>query len=559
MADEKLILNSPDEVVVRMYGQGFGDCFLLAFPRVRAGQAPDPSDPVYVVIDSGVFFLTPGDRERMRAVARSIRESTGGTIDLLVATHEHHDHLCGFEYARDEWQQIGVRRIWLAWTEDATHPATQAYDREKEALKLQSDMALQVLSEYVKRERDQQREPDPIFERELRQITAVVGFAGESVARDDGERAPAGGDAEALAAGEIRPPRRLSKIPDNVLDDFANQPGKRFSQAGPKTERDFCEPGQVRTVPGTAVDAYVLGPPTSEGRLAQELDTGEVYHADGAAEDDAAHAATLAALRQRLQLAASSGRAERESIAAALKRRLGAAGAAEDAADIGAPFPPSLTVPYAAARRHPFFQERYFEARKDRQIETDWLRSVSRLALQVDQVINNTSLVLAFRLPDERVLLFVGDAQVGNWLSWHEIRRRDWRRPEGGRVGYRPTAAELLAQTHVYKVGHHGSHNATLKTRGLEMMADGLIAFVPTSQVFPQRQNDWQIPLDTLTDALWRKSCGQLIFPHVHPRYDYASTEFAKRVEAATEQFAPMEREGTIIEAAVPLWRQVRI
>ena len=78
-----------------------------------------------------------------------------------------------------------------------------------------------------------------------------------------------------------------------------------ISQAGPKTERDFCEPGQVRAVPGTAVDAYVLGPPTSEGRLAQEFDAGEVYPADGEAEDDAAHAAgmntaRMPTIRQRL-------------------------------------------------------------------------------------------------------------------------------------------------------------------------------------------------------------------------------------------------------------------
>jgi hypothetical protein len=101
-AEEKLKLNSEQEVVVRMYGQGFGDCFLLAFPRLEEGKDPDPKDPVYVVIDSGVFYNTPGDRQRMRDVAKSIKVATGGTIDLLVGTHEHHDHLCGFEYAKND-------------------------------------------------------------------------------------------------------------------------------------------------------------------------------------------------------------------------------------------------------------------------------------------------------------------------------------------------------------------------------------------------------------------------------------------------------------------------
>jgi hypothetical protein len=585
MAEERLHLRRADEVVVRMYGQGFGDCFLLAFPRVRDTQEPDLADPVYVVIDSGVFFMTPGDRQRMRAVASSIREATGGTIDLLVATHEHHDHLCGFEYASDEWKQIGVRRIWLAWTEDEKHPATQQYDREKEALKLQADLALWAAKNY--------QEMDLVLKRELIQVEALVGFVGN----DDGPEAEdavsllAGdGDAQALAVGdrtaaakasarrEIRPPKRLSKIPDRVLDDFAKEPGKRFNQAGPKTERDFCEPGQVRVVPETAVDAYVLGPPTSEGRLMQEYDIGEVYPEDATEEGTTAPAMTLAALRERLELAAASDRAERDSLGAALKRRLGAAnGAKRDSAgaasgqrlraaegtegfrDVGAPFPGTISLPVAAARQHPFFRTRYFEGRSEQKIDTDWLRSFGRLALQADRVINNTSLVLAFRLPDERILLFVGDAQVGNWLSWHEIQPKDWRRPDGGQVTYRPTAGELLARTHVYKVGHHGSHNATLKSHGLEMIPDGLIAFVPTSRVFPQQQNGWTIPLTTLTDALWRKSGGKVIFPHTHLDYDYTNTEFAEQVESTEAMFAPMQRDEETIEEAVPLWRQVRI
>jgi hypothetical protein len=46
-----------------------------------------------------------------------------------------------------------------------------------------------------------------------------------------------------------------------------------------------------------------------------------------------------------------------------------------------------------------------------------------RLALQLDSDTNNTSLVLAFELGKSgRVLLFPGDAQVGNWLSWHKER-----------------------------------------------------------------------------------------------------------------------------------------
>src|SRR5215208_5728279 len=137
MGEGKLVLNQPDEVVIRMYGQGFGDCFLLAFPRLKGKQDQDLQNPVYVVIDSGVFYRTPGDKERMISVAESILQATEGKLDLLIATHEHHDHLCGFEYAADVWKKIQVHQIWLAWTEDEKHPATEKYDTEKQALQFQ--------------------------------------------------------------------------------------------------------------------------------------------------------------------------------------------------------------------------------------------------------------------------------------------------------------------------------------------------------------------------------------------------------------------------------------
>ena len=110
-------------------------------------------------------------------------------------------------------------------------------------------------------------------------------------------------------------------------------------------------------------------------------------------------------------------------------------------------------------------------------IDHDWLGVSADLAIQLDKRTNNSSLVLAFEFLDtKRVLLFVGDAQVGNWLSWKDLR---W--PIGdGTV----SAHDLLARTVFYKVGHHGSHNATLKQNGLELMTcPDLSAFIPTNAV----------------------------------------------------------------------------
>ena len=65
----------------------------------------------------------------------------------------------------------------------------------------------------------------------------------------------------------------------------------------------------------------------------------------------------------------------------------------------------------------------------------------------LDKVMNNTSLILLFEVNGTR-LLFPGDAQIENWsyaLSKSAIMK-------------------VLAKVNVYKVGHHGSRNATPKT-----------------------------------------------------------------------------------------------
>jgi hypothetical protein len=133
-----------------------------------------------------------------------------------------------------------------------------------------------------------------------------------------------------------------------------------------------------------------------------------------------------------------------------------------------------------------------------------WLGSAEQLALALDSATNNTSLALAIELVESgQVLLFPADAQVGNWLSWHSLR---WE--EGDQT---VTAPDLLARTRFYKVGHHGSHNATLKTKGLEMMpAHGMIAFIPVDGDMAKAKRWFEMPLPHLVEAL-REHCGEAV------------------------------------------------
>ncbi len=157
-----------------------------------------------------------------------------------------------------------------------------------------------------------------------------------------------------------------------------------------------------------------------------------------------------------------------------------------------------------------------YHAEPRRKIDRDWLNSAAELALQLDNYTNNTSLALAFELTDSKeVLLFVGDAQVGNWRSWADVKFSD----------PKVTAADLLSRAVFYKVGHHGSHNATLKQGGLEAMTSPkLVAAIPVDEEFAHRPKGgcpkgWDMPAGSLLESLLEKTAGRVLrgdsdFPH---------------------------------------------
>ncbi|MHC4155136.1 MAG: MBL fold metallo-hydrolase [Planctomycetota bacterium] len=82
-----------------------------------------------------------------------------------------------------------------------------------------------------------------------------------------------------------------------------------------------------------------------------------------------------------------------------------------------------------------------------RQLDAAQVHNAKRIVRALDEAINNTSVILLFKVGNEG-LLFSGDAQLENW----EYALAD--RTQGSR----------LRKTLLYKVGHHGSTNATPKT-----------------------------------------------------------------------------------------------
>jgi hypothetical protein len=390
-------------VTVRMYRpHGIGDCFLLAF---RAGDGTAR----YMLIDCGVLFATKGGSARLKKIVHSIAQATGNRLHVLVATHEHWDHLSGFQFAKRIFDTFRIDEVWLAWTEDPSHPLAKRL-RSKRASALR---ALGAAVVQLKAAGDPQ----------AASIEGVLAFHGGI----DAALGLAG------TAGQMDYVQARSQAPH------------------------YCRPGEAPLIlPDVeGVRIFVLGPPEDEALLSRSnpsTQDSEVY--EQALALDQATSFYMAALAA--QDPGSLSDDERERL------------------DRSQPFDRTVSIPMDEADRYQqydrFFRTHYgFDAAAAsqwRRIDTDWLQTAGGLALDLDEDTNNTSLALAIELaPSGKVLLFPADAQVGNWLSWHQV---SWTfHTDGDETAV--SGGDLIRRTVFYKTGHHASHNATLRQKGLEL------------------------------------------------------------------------------------------
>jgi hypothetical protein len=106
------------------------------------------------------------------------------------------------------------------------------------------------------------------------------------------------------------------------------------------------------------------------------------------------------------------------------------------------------------------------------------------LLARIEQAVNATSLVLLVHVGDAW-LLFPGDAQ---WGTWNAILNQ-------------ASAARLLEHLSFYKIGHHGSHNATPISFVERFMTPSTLAMLPYGRV-----DKWpSIPRQGLINRLQQK------------------------------------------------------
>ncbi len=422
------------QVRIRMYRQGLGDCFLLTFYG--------SDSPRHMLIDCGVLTGTPHAKQKIRNVAQSISDETGGRLDVLAVTHEHWDHVSGFADAKDIFDAINIGEIWVAWTENPD----QEIARER---KLQARLQLQSVR---------------------------AALAKLSTLDDAGYQQRGAALAETLAFWGPVEASSLAAFSEGS-DEAMNAVTKR------EPEPKYLCPGERKDLNWlTGVRVYVLGPPQDPAMLAKGLGKvgTDMY---GLCGPDVTFYAGAPGMEP-----------------SAIPR-----GARQPVVEL--PFDASLQWrDTESIRKNPNFgplHQRY-EAEAWRRIDNDWLLSAARMALQLDGATNNTSLVLAIEITGSgKVLLFPGDAQVGNWKSWASL---SWGPKEDSQT-QTVTAADLLNRTVFYKVGHHGSHNATLKVGGLEAMTSSdLVAAIPVDQEFANNVKNWEMPAGALYQRLKEKA-----------------------------------------------------
>jgi beta-lactamase superfamily II metal-dependent hydrolase len=480
-------------VTVRMYDTGFGDCLLLA---TRA----DDGTGRYMMIDFGVHHSYPDPGPRMRLIAKDIAEATGNHLHVVAATHEHTDHLYGFKHAEQEFDPIEVDELWLAWTEDPTD--TVAADlRDRYGMKI----------------------------RALEAAVGLLGSAGSPLAD------------RLRGVLDFEFPGALAATGGNKaqLDYLREKSAKKLLGAS-----DYRRPGQILTLPGVGgVRIYVLGPPRDVDWIKSLVRSSELYPELTAVDEVGAFAAAALELAGGDSLDAN----ERERL-----RR-------------GRPFDSSLeltrkTVMESAAYKDFFSQHYGFStaARNGpewRRIDEDWLGAAEDLALAINSKTNNTSLVLAVELTESeqrKVLLFAADAQVGNWLSWQEIK---W--PDEGDGQEKITTKGLLERTVLYKVGHHGSRNATLSHKGLEMMQSGeLVAMIPVDEEWALDAQGWEHPAEKLLERLYEKCKGRILRTDDIP---YGNSPPARPQEATAHEWHDFLRHLDWDRSEQGLWVQYTV
>jgi hypothetical protein len=391
---------------VRMYRVGFGDFFLISL--LAGGGAP-----LHIVVDCGVFKGTKqtGDIHSIEAAVADMAQTTGGRVALIVMTHRHADHIAGFARCAAIFKTLKVDAVWMPIWES---------EYQAKAVAFQAELTRVAL--------------------DLRQHFAGLGAPTEAdnTARKYMENAT--GELGAAAAAE-----------------GSNAKALELLKSGLGVTPQYYQRGDKAKLPKLLADAgltcKVLGPPPLD-----DVDLMKLMD-------------LTKGVGQYLAGNGNGGKGVRAPFAP--KWELDPATALQIDAPKGDEDGryPAVSLREWVSPRKSWQDPTPAEARAVRpQMEGNLQRWNPATALvaakQLNAFLNNQSLVLLFTFKGKK-LLFVGDAQAGNWEHWLFDTDEGDKKASGKLT---QEAEAILSSIDFYKVGHHGSSNATPR-RVVETMA----------------------------------------------------------------------------------------
>ena len=433
-------------IIVRMFRAGTGDFFVLKFMA-------DKEESFTMMIDCGCIG---GGKDTFEPLVMELQSYiTNNTIDLLVVTHEHADHINGFEKAKHLFKDIKFKKVWFAWTEDVTDDLANDLRKNHSEIKVALKQVALRLNSLKENNYYKELFVDETIS--LDKIAAQEHFIGSMSELND------------LNFHFNLNAARLATMEDYLIDcDVIDD----------ETEVEFLSPGDLKkNLKGASgIRFFVLGPPRDASVLALKERKGEGYEK----------------------------RKYKSETDFSLVKAL-----VQDIENITDSMPFDNT--YLSEQDTETKRSYQDPKNKWREIEYDWLYNAGSLALRFERSINNTSLVLAIQFEDsEKVLLFPGDAEYGNWESWHD--GIEWKIKKGTKF-QKINAEYLLNHTVLYKVGHHMSQNGSAKENGIEMMIHEELAAMATLD-FKKINTRWlnTMPNDILGAELIKRTSGKLFF-----------------------------------------------
>lgn len=269
-----------------------------------------------------------------------------------------------------------------------------------------------------------------------------------------------------LAAGPDPEAEQLLSMAENITGGLgvagiaANQKALNVLHGGFKgsqPEHDYYKTGDVPTLPpdlvAAGLTAEILGPPIDDALIGQMTNKNQQYLAGATESSDQP---------ERLKPFANAFRGKRDD--------------------------------YGDKAFAPYGYDRMM-----RMIEGSQPDVLAAQAQAADKTLNNQSLVILFSFGDKS-LLFAGDAQWGNWENF--LYGGAYGTP--GHTQLTAKAQDILGRIDFYKVGHHGSANATPKD-AVKAMRVGCVGMCST-----QEHAYNEVPRAPLLDALRQRMNDQL-------------------------------------------------